>query len=85
MSAETIAFEKGVDPLLRLVLPGRTEEVIAFRPDEKLQQRIDELACKSTEDELTPVEREEYEGYARANKFLAILRRQAKRLTPTAS
>ena len=47
--------------------------------DEKLQMRIEELAEKSTEGFLTEQERAEYEGYVRANKFVAILRRQAER------
>jgi len=87
MNAETTAFERGVDPLLQLLLllPGKTEEVLAFTPDEGLRHRIDELASKSTEGELTPAKRKEYTGYVRANKFLAILRRQARRITPVAS
>ena len=81
MSAETIAFEKGVEPLMRLVFPEKLDEVLAYRPDEELQQRIDDLASRCNEGELTNSEREEYEGYVRANKFLAILRRQALRIT----
>ena len=81
MSVETIAFEKGVEPLMRLVFPEKLDEVLAYRPDEELQQRIDDLASKCNEAELTGSEREEYEGYVRANKFLAILRRQALRIT----
>jgi hypothetical protein len=40
------------------------------------------LACagKSTEDHLTEAERSEYAGYVRANKFIAILQRQARQL-----
>lgn len=41
--------------------------------------RIEELASKNTEDTLTPEERDEYAGYVRANKFVAVLRREAKR------
>jgi hypothetical protein len=81
MSAESIAFEKGIEPLMRIVFPEKLDEVLAYRPDEQLQQRIDELASKCNEGELSDPEREEYEGYVRANKFLAILRRQALRLT----
>lgn len=79
-SKETMAFNRGVGPLLQSVLLDRTEAVLAFRPDEALRKRIEELASKSTEGLLTADERAEYEGYVRANKFIAILRRQAKRL-----
>jgi uncharacterized protein YnzC (UPF0291/DUF896 family) len=52
--------------------------VLDARPDVVLRNRIDKLASKNTEDELTDDERAEYEGYVRANKFLAVLRREAK-------
>ena len=77
---ETAAFDRGVRPLLEIVLPDKAEAVLNFRPARELQARIEELACKSTEGELTRAEKAEYEGYVRANKFVAILRRQARQL-----
>ncbi|MDB6118044.1 MAG: hypothetical protein JWO08_1825 [Verrucomicrobiaceae bacterium] len=77
MSAQT-AFQEGVAPLLQLLLPGKEAEVLALKADPKVQERIEELACKSTEGALSEEDREEYEGYIRANKFVAILRRQAR-------
>ena len=63
-----------------LLLPGREEAVLSFKPDPALVERIDLLASRCTEGELTPDEREEYEGYVRANKFVSILQRQARRM-----
>ena len=77
---ETIAFDRGVRPILQRILPGRVDVVLNFRPHPVLQQRIEELATKSTEGALTEAEKAEYEGYVRANKFIAILRRQARQL-----
>lgn len=82
---ETAAFERGVRPVLQLVLPDKAEAVLNFRPDPALQARIEELAVKSTEGELTEAERAEYTGYVRANKFVAILQRQARQLAGSAS
>jgi len=65
---------------MKIVLPEKAEEVLEFRADEELQARIEDLARKSTEGELTDAERAEYAGYARANKFIAILQRQAREL-----
>jgi hypothetical protein len=79
-SPETNAFDRGVTPVLQLVLPEREQAVIDFRPDSELQDRIEALASKSTEDELSEEERAEYAGYVSANKFVAILKRQALRL-----
>lgn len=73
------AFQRGVSPLLQLLLPGREEAVLSVQTDQSLRERIDELASKSTEGTLSPEEREEYAGYVRANKFVAVLRREAKK------
>ena len=77
MSTQT-AFHRGVHPLLQLLLSGKEEAVLGAQPDRALRERIEQLAAKSTEDELTAEERDEYEGYVRANKFVATLRREAR-------
>ena len=66
--------------MLQIVLPEKAEAVLNFRPDPELQARIEQLAGKSTEGQLTEAERAEYEGYVRANKFVAILQRHAREL-----
>lgn len=76
MSTQT-AFHRGVHPFLRLLLPGKEDVVLAAEPDRALRDRIEVLAEKSTEGLLTEEECAEYEGYVRANKFIATLRREA--------
>ena len=66
--------------MLEIVLPEKADAVIGFRADPELQARIEELARRSTEAELTEDERAEYSGYVRANKFIAILKRQAQQI-----
>ena len=78
MSSQT-AFQRGVSPLLQLLLPGREDAVLAVQTDQSLRERIEELAAKNTEGALSPAEHEEYVGYVRANKFVAVLRREAKK------
>jgi acetylornithine deacetylase/succinyl-diaminopimelate desuccinylase-like protein len=82
---ETVAFERGVRPVLKIVLPEKAEALLNFRPDAELQERIEALARKSTEGKLTETEHEEYAGYVRANKFVAILQRQARQLVASNS
>ena len=71
--------------MLRIVLPEKAEAVLRFRAAPELQARIEELAGKSTEGQLTETERAEYAGYVRANKFIAILQRQARQLIGAAA
>ena len=82
---ETVAFARAVGPIMKIVLPEKVDEVLRFRPPAKLKARIEELAAKSTEGQLTSAEKAEYAGYVRANKFLAVLLRQARQLAPSKS
>ena len=78
MSAQA-AFQRGISPLLRLLLPGREDAVLAVQTDHPLRERIEELAAKNTEGTLSSEELDEYARYVRANKFVAVLRREAKK------
>jgi uncharacterized protein YnzC (UPF0291/DUF896 family) len=71
--------------VLRIVLPEKAEAILRFRAAPELQARIEELAGKSTEGQLTETEGAEYAGYVRANKFIAILQRQARQLIGASS
>jgi uncharacterized protein YnzC (UPF0291/DUF896 family) len=48
-------------------------------------RRIDTLADKCTEGQLTPEEREEYETYVQASRFIAILQAKARNLLSSSS
>jgi hypothetical protein len=84
-TSESLAFDRGIRPVMEIVLPDKAAEIISFHADPELQARIEELARKSTEGELTDDERSEYAGYVRANKFVAILKRQAQQLSNSQS
>lgn len=79
-SAESIAFERGISSLLDVVLPDKAAQIVAWQGDQELAARIDELAAKSAEGQLSSAEMAEYAGYVRANKFVAILQVRAKKL-----
>ena len=51
-----------------------------YRGDAGLQRRIEQLAERANEGELTAEEQAENEGYVRANKFVAILQAKARKL-----
>ena len=74
------AFERGTAPLLNLISADQARQFLHFQGDETVRDRIDELAAKHNEGELTADELAEYEGYVRANKFVAILQAQARRV-----
>jgi len=79
-STETIAFRRGVRPVLRMVPTEKAKQIIQFKSSPALKRRVEQLAEKSSKGRLTTQERAEYAGYVRANKFIAILQRQARKI-----
>jgi hypothetical protein len=78
-TAQNNAFDRGIDPVLKMILStDKARTVLDYRADESLQQRIEELADKCNEGELSLSERAEYEGYVRANNFVAIIQAKAR-------
>lgn len=73
------AFNRGIDPLFDLLTPDQAQRIADYHADDVLQERIEWLAQRSTSGELTDDERAEYEGYARANRFLSVLRARVRR------
>ena len=76
----TNAFDRATDPVLRILSRDQALEIVDFHADDELQDRIEALARRANEGELTDEERSEYEGYAQANKFIAVLQAKARRL-----
>lgn len=79
-SIDSSAFDRGTDPILQFFTVDQARGIVQYRGDAELQQRIETLAGKANEGELTESERAEYEGYVRANKFVAILQAKARKL-----
>ena len=77
---DTAAFDRATEPVLKILSREQALEIIDFHGDDALQQRIEDLAGKANEGELTDEERAEYLGYAPANKFIAVLQAKARRL-----
>ena len=76
----TDAFERATDPILQFFTPEQARALAAYRGDPRLADEIDRLARKCNEGELSEAERAEYEGYVRANKFIAVLQAKARKL-----
>jgi hypothetical protein len=75
-----IVFERVLAAVGKCLDRQSAEALIQVRADEQMQERIEELADKSTEGMLTPEERDEYEALVRVGNFVAILQAKARRL-----
>jgi hypothetical protein len=77
---ESLTLDRLFDPVTRCLTPEVARRLVELRADTELQKRVDMLAGKNTESQLTPEEREEYELYVRASRFIAILQAKARKL-----
>jgi hypothetical protein len=74
------AFDRATDPIFGLLTQEQARAIVEFRGDDEMARRLEELATKCNEGELTDEERAEYEGYAYANRFIAVMQAKARRL-----
>lgn len=79
MSTAIDFLDRVLDPLTDCFTPALADRLMRLDADSATQARIDELADKCTEDELTPEERAEYEVYVRAGELIAVLRAKAQK------
>ncbi len=52
--------------------------IVDKRADQQLQARLDELASKANDGQLTDAERQEYENYVDAIVFIGIFQAKAR-------
>src|SRR5207253_7398556 len=71
-------LERLLEPVSRSLNAEAAKELIKLKADPKTQARVDELARKCNESDLTTSERSEYERYVTAGNLVAILQAQAR-------
>jgi len=77
---DTAAYlDRMLEPVSECFTSEAARRLLQIRADPELQARIDELADRCTEEQLTEHERKEYETYVRAGNLIAILQAKARR------
>jgi hypothetical protein len=76
----TTYLDKLLDPVTSRLTSDMAQHLAELPIDTATQARLDELAEKSTEGELSEDERAEYETYVHALDFLAVLQAQARQV-----
>jgi hypothetical protein len=77
---DTGVLDRLLEPVGRCLTPEVARRLVALRADPAVQERLEDLAARNTEGELTPEERSEYDSYVRALEFIAILQAKARAL-----
>jgi hypothetical protein len=87
MSSEitTQVLDRMLDPVARALNMEAARSLLALRADPKLQQRVDELAEKCNQGDMSAQEREEYEQYILLNNLLGVLQAKAKQVLGNAA
>ena len=80
LASSSSAFARLFDPVAACFTSDVAEKVALVRADDLTQARIDELAEKCNEGELTSEELAEYEAFASGAEMLAALQAQARRV-----
>src|SRR5262245_41998036 len=71
-------LDKILDPVGRCLTPEVARALVDLRADPVAQARVEELADKNTEGQLSAKERSEYEAYVWAGNFIAVLQAKSR-------
>lgn len=71
-------LDRLLEPISRCLNPESARALVEIRADPVAQARIEELAEKCTEGQLSPEEKHEYETYVHVGNVIAILQAKAR-------
>jgi len=71
-------LDRLLDPVGKTFGVKTAQALVDLRADPELQAKMEYFARRSTEGELTPQERSEYEAFVSANNVIAILQAKAR-------
>ena len=82
LGMQSEVLDRLLDPVAACLTTDVARRIAALRADPGTQARLDELADKAAEGDLSPAEREEYATYVEALDFVALLQAKARALLP---
>ena len=77
-TSSTAVLERLLEPVSRSLNIEAARKLVQLKADAKTQARVDQLARKCNEGDLTPAERSEYETFVAAGNLIAILQAKAR-------
>jgi hypothetical protein len=75
---ESAILDKMLEQVARCWTPAVAQQIAALRADPLTQARIDELATKCNEGDLTDAEQREYAAYVEALELIGLLQVKAR-------
>jgi hypothetical protein len=77
-TSNSAVLDQVLDPITECLTPEVARRIVALRASPAVQQRLDELADKSSEGLLSAEERAEYESWVRTINFVGVLQAKAR-------
>ncbi len=77
---DNTVLDELLDPVAQCFTPDVARQIVALRATPTLQARLDELAGKANEGNLSQDERERYEAYVEAIDLISILQAKALKM-----
>lgn len=73
-----LLLDRILEPVSSSLNKEAARKILSLKVDRTVQARVNKLADKCTEGELTPDERREYEMYIMADHLVAVLKAKAR-------
>ena len=73
-------LDRILDPVVNAFSPEVARRIVALKAGEDVQSRVDDLAAKANNGDLTEDERAEYEAYVDAIDLVSILQAKSRRM-----
>ena len=80
MNTSTATIDRLVDSVGGTLTPDSAQRLVNLRPDPLVEERLEELAEKSTAGTLNDAERSEYESLVILGDLIAILQKRSRAL-----
>jgi hypothetical protein len=71
-------LDRLLDPIGQALSPDAARRLLGLRPDSEVQRRIDDLAERANEGQLSEEERSEYEALIAAATVVGVLQAKAR-------
>ena len=79
-ASPTDVLDRILDPFTECLTPDVAQRIVNLRADFQTQARLDELADKANEGQLSALEKAEYDRFRDAFHFVTILQSKARQL-----
>ncbi len=79
-TTQNTIIDEMLEPFTEWLTPEGAQNLSKLKAKPVVQARVDELAAKCNEGELTEAERREYETYVQIGNIFALLKAKAKKI-----